>query len=148
MNQILQTLQPPNPPTPTQDPTTEKPFGAMQRQLKKLTTHATDFANWTTLRLGEIRTQVNTQVQGWGPALASAATITPTAAHHHVTGTAAIATITVPAGFSGNIWLIPDGLWTMVTGGNIAHAVTAVVDRQLAMDWDPTAMLWFPAYFS
>ena len=148
MNKILQTLQPPNPPTPTQDPTTKSPLGAINRQLKKLTDHATDFANWTVLRLGEIRTQVNTQVQGVGPVLISAPTITPTAAISHVSGTAAISNITVPPGFSGNIWLIPDALWTMVEGGNIASAVSAVVNRVLEMTWDPTDGLWYASYFS
>ncbi len=86
---------------------------------------------------------------GWGvqagAAIASAATIAPFAGVHHVTGTAAINTITPPyAGFTGSIRLIPDGLWTLATGGNIALASTAVVSRALTVTFDGTS--WYPSY--
>jgi hypothetical protein len=149
MNELLQTLQPPNPPTTALTSPTVNSFSRVTGQLTQLSSWAQSFANWTVLRLGDIRTQVNTQVQGIGPPLPSAATITPTSAIHHVTGAAAIANITVPPGFSGNIWLIPDGTWTMVTGGTIAIGVTAVVNRVLEMTYDNIyAMLWFPSYLS
>ena len=80
-----------------------------------------------------------------GGNLASAATITPTAGIHHVTGTTDIATITPPANFSaGSITLIPDGLWHTITGGNIALGSTAVVGKALIMTWDGTS--WYPSY--
>lgn len=149
MNQILQTLQPPNPPNPAAlSPTSKPSFGAVTGQVKTLLTWAQAFANWTVLRLQEIRTQVNSQVQSEGAILASAATITPTNPLHHVSGTAAITTITVPPGFSGNIWLIPDGLWTMTTGGNIAIGVTAVVDKVLEMTYLISTQLWYPSYLA
>lgn len=145
MNQILQTQQPPNPPNPSS--LGAKPsFSAVAAVVTALLTWAQNFTNWVSINLQAIRTQINTQVQGVGAALASAATITPTSAIHHVTGTAAISTITPPSGFSGNIWLIPDGAWTMTTGGNIAIGVTAVVNQVLAMTYDPTPALWYPSY--
>lgn len=81
-----------------------------------------------------------------GNAVASASTITPTANTFHVTGTAAISTINVPAGFAPGqcITLIPDGLFTTATGGNIALATTAVVSKALLECWDGTK--FFPSY--
>ena len=78
-----------------------------------------------------------------GPTLASAATIAPTYAIHHVSGTAAISTITPPwTGFTGTITLIPDGAWTLATGGNIKAAYQAVANQPLELQFDGTS--WFP----
>lgn len=80
-----------------------------------------------------------------GGAVSSAATITPTGPVFHVTGTAAIATINLPyTGFTGTITLIPDGIFTTGTGGNIALASTAVVSKAMTMTYDGTK--WFPSY--
>jgi hypothetical protein len=77
--------------------------------------------------------------------IASATTIAPTTQITHVTGTTPIATITLPAtGFVGCIQLIPDGLWTTTTGGNINLASTAVVSRVLTECYDGTK--WYPSY--
>jgi len=86
-----------------------------------------------------------------GSALPSAATITPTAPIHHVTGTAQILTITAPgalaqSGMGGCVALIPDGLWTTSSSGNIALASTAVVSKQLTMCWDSGTSKWYPSY--
>lgn len=86
---------------------------------------------------------------GFGAAIASAATIAPTLPSHHVTGVAAIGTITPPPGFSssgGAITFIPDGIFTTGTGGNIALASTAVVGKAMIMTYDPTALKWYPSY--
>ena len=62
-----------------------------------------------------------------GPTLASAATIAPTALITHVTGVAAIATITPPyPEFTGVIFLIADGAWSWTAAGNITVASTTV----------------------
>jgi hypothetical protein len=65
-----------------------------------------------------------------GAAVASASTITLTNGLQHVSGTAAIGTITPPAAMSatvgGCVALIADGAWSTTTGGNIATAVSAV----------------------
>lgn len=80
-----------------------------------------------------------------GTALTSAATISPTEAIHHVTGTANVSTINVPyTGFTGKISFIPDGAFTWDTAGNIALAGTAVVNRLLEFVYDGTS--WYPSY--
>lgn len=82
--------------------------------------------------------------------LASATTIAPTADITHITGTTAINTITPPAPataggtYTGCIRLIPDGLWTTTTSGNIALASTAVVSKELEVCYDGTK--WYPSY--
>jgi hypothetical protein len=60
-----------------------------------------------------------------GPAIASAATVAPTAGIHSVTGTAAIVNITVPwPGFTGSITFLPTAIWTWTAAGNIQTAGT------------------------
>lgn len=84
-----------------------------------------------------------------GAAIASAGTIAPTSPIHHVTGTAAIATITPPPAFlsgGGTLALIPDGIFTTTTAGNIAIASTAVVSKTLYLTYDPGTSKWYPGY--
>lgn len=82
---------------------------------------------------------------GVGANVASATTITLTGGIQHVTGTTAIVTINLPrAGFTGCATLIPDGIWTLATGGNVAIASTAVVSRAMTVCYDGTS--WFPSY--
>lgn len=83
------------------------------------------------------------------PTIASAATIAPTTQIVFVSGTAAIDTITPPSPISlggGQITLIPTGLFTTTTAGNIALASTAVVSRALIMTYDVTTTKWYPSY--
>lgn len=79
-----------------------------------------------------------------GPALASnTVAIAPTARIHHVTGTLAVATITLPyPDFQGEVILIPDGAFTTVTTGNIALAITATVSRPVVCNFDGSK--WYP----
>ncbi len=80
-----------------------------------------------------------------GIAVASGATITPSGDIFHVTGTSAINTINLPySGFKGSITIIPDGIFTTGTSGNIALASTSVVGKTLIMTWDGSK--WFPSY--
>jgi hypothetical protein len=80
-----------------------------------------------------------------GGVLTSGATISPTLPLHHVSGTAAIGTITVPTGFiTGCIGLIPDGIFTTTNAGNIYIASTAVVDKLMIMCYD--GVKWSPSY--
>lgn len=77
-----------------------------------------------------------------GTAVASATTIVAPSTVFHVTGTTAISTITVPyTGFTGMITIIPDGIFTLATGGNITEAYTAVVGRAIQLIFDGTA--WY-----
>lgn len=81
-----------------------------------------------------------------GTVIASATTIAPTSYMTHVSGTTEITTITVPAGCAQTctIVLIPDGAFTLATGGNIAEASTADANQALFMVWDGAA--WYPSY--
>ena len=84
-------------------------------------------------------------------AIPSAATIAPASPTFHVTGTAAISTITVPsacsvAGYSCTLHLIPDDAFTTTTSGNIAFASTATVGRALELTYDPSSAKWYPSY--
>ncbi len=80
-----------------------------------------------------------------GPPLASAAKIIPTYQIHHVTGDAAIDTIVAPKGFAGELVLIPDGLWTTETSGNIKNKITATVDQPVRCIYDAAQAKWYLA---
>jgi len=83
------------------------------------------------------------------PTIASAATIAPTKPITFISGTTQINTITAPTGIStsgGQITLIPTGLFTTGTSGNIALATTAVVSKALIMTYDSTTTKWYPSY--
>jgi len=79
-------------------------------------------------------------------AIASATTIAPTVEVFHVSGTTAIATITVPANMQAGqcLYLIPSGIFTTTTAGNIGLASTAVVGKTLIECWDGAS--FFPSY--
>lgn len=84
-----------------------------------------------------------------GAVIASAATIAPQSLITHISGTAAVVTITVPyPGFSGFIILIPDGIFTWTAAGNIAIAGTAVVNKALWLVYDANAGKWIPSYLA
>ena len=83
------------------------------------------------------------------PTVASSATIAPTAPINFVSGTTTISTITAPAGISsggGQIVLIPTGLFSTNTAGNIALATVAVVNKAIIMTYDATTTKWYPNY--
>lgn len=87
--------------------------------------------------------QVNNQVQGVGDVLASGSRITVTNPIHHVSGVGTIYTIDAPSGFTGPVWLIPDGGWSLGLGGNIATAVSARTSGiGLCLIYDGS--LWYP----
>ena len=85
--------------------------------------------------------------------LASAATLAPVSGVVHVTGTAAISTITpmtyCPLSASGmrcSLTLVPDGAFTTTSTGNIALASTATVGRAMVMTYDIATARWYPSY--
>jgi hypothetical protein len=101
----------------------------------------------------------NIIVQTVGTAIASAATIAPTTGLVHVTGTAAISAVTPPPGVCDKgalgctITLIPDGAWTLATGGTPSttsftfnNATTAVVGRPMALTCDVAAQRCYAPY--
>jgi hypothetical protein len=83
------------------------------------------------------------------PTIASASTIAPTKQITFISGTTAINTITAPTGIAttgGQVTIIPTGIFTTTTAGNIALASTAVVSRALIMTYDATTAKWYPSY--
>jgi hypothetical protein len=54
--------------------------------------------------------------------------------------------ITAAGNSGGQLTLIPTGLWTTGTSGNIALATTAVVSRALIMTYDHNTTKWYPSY--
>jgi hypothetical protein len=83
------------------------------------------------------------------PTIASATTIAPTKPITFISGTTAIVTITAPSPISvggGSITLIPTGIFTWTTAGNIALAGTAVVSKALTLVYDVTTAKWYPSY--
>lgn len=95
-------------------------------------------ANGDTIPYGYVHQKVGANV-------ASATTIAPTGQVFHVTGTTAIATISLPfTGFKGTIILIPDAAFTTTTADNIGIASTAVIGKALHMTFDGTK--WYPSY--
>lgn len=82
------------------------------------------------------------------PTVASSTTLAPTTGITYVNGVTAIVNITPPPGCArgGFIQLIPTGLWSTTTAGNIALATTAVLNKVLTMTYDPNTLKWYPSY--
>jgi hypothetical protein len=81
--------------------------------------------------------------------IAAAATITPKRLLTRITGTVPIATITPPNNyFNGPLYLYTSSasVFTTVTTGNIAVAVTATVNKAMAMIYDPSISKWQPLF--
>ena len=88
-------------------------------------------------------------VSAAAPTIASATTIAPTTPIVFISGTTAVVTIPAAAPIStggGAITLIPTGIFTWTTAGNIALAGTAVVSKALTMTYDATTTKWYPSY--
>jgi len=83
-----------------------------------------------------------------GAVIASATTIAPTNPLQHVSGTTAVATITVPLALplNGSITIVPDGIFTTTTAGNIAVASTAIVNKPITFTYDSSSSKWVPSY--
>ena len=107
-----------------------------------------DVGATTGIRLNATSTYINGFLATYiGANVASNATITPTGTIFHVTGITTINTINVPySGFTGQITIIPDGLFSTGITGNIALATVAVVSKELIMTWDNVTNLWYPSY--
>lgn len=90
------------------------------------------------------RAAINPPGQFEGVAIASAATITLSHPVHKVTGTTNVSTINPPyTGFVGICTIVPTGALPLVTGGNIAVAVTATANRMFDIYYDGS--LWYPS---
>ena len=83
------------------------------------------------------------------PTIGSATTIAPSKPITFISGTTNVATITAPepiASGGGQITLIPTGLFSTTTAGNIALATTAVVSKAIILTYDATTTKWYPSY--
>jgi len=79
----------------------------------------------------------------------SSGTISPNSLYCFVSGTTAISNITVPSIFASGscqLVLIPTGLWSTNTAGNIVLASTAIVNKALIMVYDSGTNKWYPSY--
>jgi hypothetical protein len=85
---------------------------------------------------------LNTQLFNYGPDIASAASITPSAAVHRITGTAAIATINAPVNFAGAFDAIAVDGFTTVTTGNILLAVAVPANHMAHLAYHPVIAKW------
>lgn len=81
-----------------------------------------------------------------GADVASATSITATGSYFRLTGTTAVATIAVPAGWAAGMCLAiePTGIGSTTTAGNIGLATTTVVGKVLTECWNGTK--WQPSY--
>lgn len=80
-----------------------------------------------------------------GSVIASSATLNLVSTIHHISGTTQVTTINPPSYFqNGQVFLIPDGVFTLATGGNIGKASTMVVGVANELTWDGS--LWWPSY--
>jgi len=83
------------------------------------------------------------------PTVPSGSTITPLKPIAFISGTTVVNTISVPSVMlltGGTITLIPTGIWTWTTAGNIALAGTSVVSKALIMTYDYGTGKWYPSY--
>ena len=79
--------------------------------------------------------------------LASAITLVPKTEVVRVTGTVAIVNITVPptSNFSTVLYVVPVGVFTWTTAGNIGLAGTAVVGKLIVFVYSKSQNKWFPS---
>lgn len=74
---------------------------------------------------------------GIGQTIASAATFTPVAPVHHLSGVGTVTTIVPPyTGFTGKITVIADGIMVFNTGGTAGSAIGATVTTVAARAYE------------
>ena len=83
------------------------------------------------------------------PTVPSGSTITPLGSINFISGTTVVNNISALGNIAytgGSVTLIPTGVWTWTTAGNIALAGTAVVSKALIMTYDYGTGKWYPSY--
>ncbi len=121
--------------------------GAIQGATLRVTS-TSDFDDNVNMDVSLQVTRFITQLGGLAT-VASATSITPPARMFFVSGTTTVATINVPAVMdtdSGSITIIPTGIFTINTAGNVALGVTTVVNKALTLVYDVTTNKWHPSY--
>jgi hypothetical protein len=127
---------------------TSASFPALKRSTTNLVVRLADDSANTGLEANVLISRLNA-TSAAAPTIASATTIAPTNSIVFISGTTAIETITAPAPISatgGQITLIPTGIFTTTTAGNIALASTAVVSKAMIMTYDSGTTKWYPSY--
>ena len=93
----------------------------------------------------QLQTNMNQNASLQGPDIAAAATITPTAYMHVVTGSATITTINVPLNFQGALILVAQDGFTLSVGGNISlptGALNVQIGTYVQLVWVPSENTW------
>jgi hypothetical protein len=133
------------PPPPNIRPDHLKTYSGLARAVSAIAEWHHTSSRYLNKKLNEFQEQSNTQVQGVGATIASTATITVSAAIHHITGANTITTINAPAGFSGPVHLLADGAFSLGIGGNINLARGPYSVGQVAiLVYDPATAMWSP----
>lgn len=105
-----------------------------------------DFPNFTP-QVAAFQTLSPNRFQGVSPSVASATTIAAPGPVFHVTGTTAIATISLPTNFvEGRITIIFDGVDTWTNAGNIGVAGTnTTAGSAVDFIYDANTSKWYPS---
>ncbi len=129
------------PPVPTRKPSQQLPD-----YLNELGQHLQLFETRLYEHLSSVVRQLNTGVQGFGADIAAAASITPSAYMHVVTGTAAISRIGTPPRYAGGplVLIAADG-FSLATGGNIASAAAVTAGTAVVLNYHSRNKLWYVA---
>jgi len=122
----------------TQTPAPFLPLPPQGSNLKIVAQHARNQHIQLRTWANKVNAQINQTV---GPVLASSVSITISALIHHVTGTAPIKTFVPNPQSTGAIFLIADGAWQTITGGNIKEATIVTPGR--AYQWVFDGTLWY-----
>ena len=122
-------------------------------------TRALPFIQPSTGRAWNCATTTTSTVQEWtafdpsvptviGATIASATTVAPAAPLTSISGTAAIATITVPAALpvNGCLAFLPTGNFTLNTSGNVTAASTAITGHIMTLCYNSVTSLWLASY--
>lgn len=125
------------------------------------TTASTYVSPWLNTLTGQqwlCSTITKTWVPGWGTLGGGTAQVTAAVASvagatavngplQHITGTNAITSFTMGAGWYGEgFCIVPDAIFTATATNNIALASTAVVNKTLCYTWDATNSKFTPSY--
>jgi hypothetical protein len=88
---------------------------------------------------------VNNGIVGATIVSETAATIVITHKIHMLSGTGAMSSITPPwPTFAGTILLIPTGICTFTSTGNVRLAITTVAQQALELAYNPVTGYWYP----
>lgn len=91
---------------------------------------------------GTLLPTLNTAQYNYGPDMASAAAITPSALVQQITGTAAISTINAPANMAGQFYAIARDGFSTTTSGNILQAVPVPAGHSAVFFYHPVLKKW------